>query len=83
MMTTAAAPSLICEALPAVTVPLGSKTGFSLARPATVVSARGPSSVSKWISFQLPFSRTRTSRGTISSANLPDPTAAAAFMCEW
>ena len=41
---TAAAPSEICEALPAVTVPSDSKTGLSLASFSTEVSARKPSS---------------------------------------
>ena len=39
------APSLVCELLPAVTEPLAANTGFSLARPSTEVSARGPSSM--------------------------------------
>ena len=45
MMSTAAAPSLICEELPAVTLPSGLKAGFRLARTSAVVSGRIPSSV--------------------------------------
>src|SRR6266478_2201644 len=45
--TVAAAPSLIGELFPAVTVPLAWKAGFSLARTSRDVSARGSSSVSK------------------------------------
>ncbi|MNJ49135.1 hypothetical protein D3C77_443520 [compost metagenome] len=41
---TAAAPSLICELLPAVTVPPRLKLGFSPASASIVVSARTPSS---------------------------------------
>src|SRR5712672_4669263 len=47
MITVAAAPSLMGELLPAVTVPLAWKAGFSLARTSREVSARGSSSVSK------------------------------------
>ena len=42
--TTAAAPSVICEALPAVMVPSLLKAGRSLPRDSTVVSGRTPSS---------------------------------------
>ncbi len=41
---TAAAPSLICEVLPAVTVPPTLNAGFSAAKAASEVSARTPSS---------------------------------------
>ena len=44
--TTAAAPSEICEELPAVIVPSFEKAGRSAASDSTVVSARSPSSVS-------------------------------------
>ena len=44
MTSTAAAPSLSGQALPAVTVPSGLNTGFRSARPSTVVPGRGPSS---------------------------------------
>jgi hypothetical protein len=45
--STAAAPSLRVEALPAVTLPSFLKAGLSLARESAVVPARGCSSVSK------------------------------------
>ena len=44
IITTAAAPSLILEALPAVTVPSFLNTGVSCASRSTVESSRGPSS---------------------------------------
>ena len=43
--TTAAAPSLSGQALPAVTVPPSRKTGLRLASPSSVVPGRGPSSL--------------------------------------
>src|SRR5271155_1335531 len=48
--TTAAAPSLMPEALPAVTVPFLSKAGRSLARTSTVVPCLGYSSISTIVS---------------------------------
>ena len=45
MTTTAAAPSLSGQALPAVTVPPSRKTGLRAASPSRVVPARGPSSL--------------------------------------
>ncbi len=60
--TTAAAPSVICEALPAVIVPSGEKAGRSRARPSAVVSGRTPSS---WASGSAP---SFAARGAISSA---------------
>src|SRR2546425_11758593 len=47
--TAAAAPSLICELLPAVVGPLTWKAGLSLASTSSEVSARGPSSLSKMV----------------------------------
>jgi len=47
MRIAAAAPSEVCEAFPAVTVPWVWKAGLSLARASREVSARGPSSVAK------------------------------------
>ena len=71
--TTAAAPSLRPEALPAVTVPSLRKAALSLARASAVV-AFGCSSVAKPT-----FSRfTVTSTGTIWSAKRPSRIAAAA-----
>ncbi len=57
MTTAAAAPSEVWTELPAVTVPLAWKTGFSLARASSEVSARGPSSCLKVAStgLALPF----------------------------
>ena len=51
MHTTAAAPSLIWEELPAVTVPPWMKAGLSWARASRLVSGRGPSSTSKGSSY--------------------------------
>ena len=78
---TAEAPSLVCEELPAVTVPLTWKAGRSLANASIEVSRRGPSSVSKTISrmFAAPSTR-RTVRGTISSLKRP---ASIAAMARW
>ena len=45
MTTTAAAPSLSGQALPAVTRPSGRNTGLSREMPSMVVPARGPSSL--------------------------------------
>ena len=74
--TTAAAPSLMPDALPAVTVPASRlNAGRSLASPSTVVPARGPSSLSM---IRGPR-RSGTSIGTISSSNRRSSTARAAF----
>ena len=73
--TSAAAPSLICEALPAVTVPSPPNDGFSRASTSSEVSARGPSSRSMRTS---PLRKLMTT-GTISSVNLPAATAAVAL----
>ncbi len=45
MITTAAAPSLSGQALPAVTLPFSRKTGCSWARDSRLVPGRGPSSL--------------------------------------
>ena len=76
--TTAAAPSLMPEALAAVTVPSLSKAGRSLARPSSVTPAFGYSSVSTTISPLRPLMVT----GAISSLNLPAFMAASALFCE-
>ena len=73
--TMAAAPSLIPEALPAVTMPSFLKAGFRRARVSTVVPGRGPSSVSTITEPFLPL----TSTGTISSLNLPSAMAFSHF----
>ena len=67
MTTRAAAPSLMAEELPAVTMPSGLKAGRSFASVSTVDPSRGPSSVSKTISFL----RCLTVTGTISSLKAP------------
>jgi hypothetical protein len=92
VMATAAAPSLVCDELPAVTVPCAWNAGFSDASAVNEVSRRGPSSVSKVISFTAgrdafpaadPFvSATRTVSGTISSRKRPLSSAAIARSCE-
>ena len=45
MIKTNAAPSLICDEFPAVTLPAAAKTGFKFPNAAKVVSALGPSSL--------------------------------------
>ena len=77
--TTAAAPSLMPEALAAVTVPsLGSKAGRSLAMPSRVTPSLMYSSLSTTVSPFLPLMTT----GAISSLNLPAFLAASALFCE-
>src|SRR5436309_1895135 len=72
--TTAAAPSLSIEALPAVTVPPSLKDALSLARTSGVVSGRTPSSRATVFALgPLP-----TVTGTTSAANAPRSQAAAA-----
>ena len=63
----AAAPSLILEAFPAVTIPSFLNAGFNFPIPSAVVPGLGPSSVSTMISPFLPLITT----GTISSLNFP------------
>ncbi len=84
----APAPSLVCELLPAVTLPLAANTGFSLASPSSEVSGRGPSSMLTVRSF-VPTSpvarfgkRSITSIGVISAANSPVAIARKAFWCD-
>ena len=55
--TAAAAPSDICDELPAVTVPFMWNAGFSASKASSEVSARGPSSTLKMISCALAWSR--------------------------
>ena len=82
MMSTAAAPSLVCELLPAVTVPFMAKAGRSLASAARLVSWRTPSSCLKTVLTSLTVlpspTLATTSIGTISASNLPAACAAAA-----
>ncbi len=76
--TSAAAPSLMPEALPAVTVPDLSKAGRKAASPSVVESALGNSSRSKMVVFL----REVTLTGTISARNAPESMAASALRCE-
>ena len=76
--TTAAAPSLMPEALPAVTVPSLAKAGRSLPTASRVVPWRGYSSASTTTS---PL-RDLTVTGAISSLNLPPFWAASALFWE-
>ena len=77
--TTAAAPSLIPDALPAVTTPSGlPEQHLNLLSDSAVVPALGPSSVSTITVCFLCF----TSTGTISSLNLPSAIAFSHFCCE-
>ena len=78
MRTSAAAPSVIPDEFPAVIVPVSSsKTGFSFARPSSVVSGRGCSSRST--ATVAPFFA-GTATGTISFARRSH--AASAFCCD-
>ena len=78
-MTSAAAPSVMPGALPAVTVPpSGWKAGFSLASASRLESARGPSSTLTTVGPFLPGTVT----GTISSSKRPASCAAMARWCE-
>src|SRR5690606_35278306 len=76
---TAAAPSEICEALPAVMLPALSKAGRSLPSDSTVVSLRTPSSVLKITGSPL---RCGISTLTISASNSPSFCARAARSCD-
>ena len=69
-----AAPSLIPEEFPAVTVPFFLKTGFSVASFSMVVSLLGPSSTFT------PSARSGVGVGTTSPSNLPSSIALTAFM---
>ena len=78
--TTQAAPSLICDALPAVTLPPWRKTGFRRGEALErVVSGRGPSSA--WTVTGSPFG-CGTSTVTISSSKRPASAAATARRCD-
>jgi hypothetical protein len=68
--TSAAAPSLMPDALPAVTVPSRRKAGFSVASLSALASGRGCSS------------RETPSTGTSSSSKRPASAAAAHRCCE-
>ena len=75
VMSSAAAPSLICELLPAWITPSGLNTVLSLARPSRVPPRRKPSSVSTTV----PSS---SFTGVICPAKRPSSVAAAAFAWE-
>ena len=66
--TNAAAPSLIPEAFPAVTVPSFLNAGFNFANLSAVTPERGNSSLSNMIGSPL---RCGMTTGTISALNLP------------
>ena len=80
MTTTAAAPSEICDAEPAVTVPSAANAGRSFARLAAVVPSRTPSS--SVTARGSPF-RWGTVTGTISSSKSPFFRAVIARSCDW
>jgi hypothetical protein len=73
--TTAAAPSLSGQALPAVTSPSGRNAGLSCARPSSVVPARGQSSLSTTVP-------SGNVRGVMSRSKKPLASAFWAFSCE-
>ncbi len=93
--TQALAPSESCEALPAVmqapccTFWPFANTGFSAARPASVVSARGPSScfsvtsLSETAPVALSVTFITVASGAISCANRPAAWAAAVRCWDW
>ena len=84
---TNAAPSLICEELPAVTLPSAAKTGLNPANASSEVPALGPSSLLTTydlVSF-LPFSLIKvcsTVIGTICLSNFPSACAFKALLCD-
>ncbi len=84
---TKAAPSLVCDELPAVTVPFTANAGLSFAKASTFVSARTPSSVSttKLRFAFLPLASKYTSStvmGRIPLLKCPFSMAVFAFICE-
>ena len=88
MITQAEAPSLNCEALPAVTVMPSPRTGARLRSPSMLVSGRFPSSWSSVTSLKLtsPVSLSLTPifavTGMISAANRASACAAAVRRCD-
>lgn len=73
------APSVVCDEVPAVVVPALSNAGGSLLSVSGVVPGRIPSSSATTLRDP---SDCKTLYGIISSLNLPDDLAAAAFWCE-
>ena len=85
MISTAAAPSEICDDVPAVTVPVSEKAGCSAASFSSEVSRRTPSSTSsRPCTSAAPGTSgcTRASSGTISPAKRPSSAARAARWCD-
>ena len=85
MISTAAAPSEICDDVPAVTVPVSEKAGLRLASFSSEVSRRTPSSALKSpLTSAAPGTSgwTRASSGAISLAKRPSSCACAARWCE-
>jgi hypothetical protein len=89
MTSTAAAPSLRGQALPAVTLPSGLNTGLSLASTSIVVPGRGPSScltTVSWTSTGLPSRSVSVCAGTvtdtISASKWPESRASTARFWE-
>ncbi len=85
MIKTAAAPSEICEEVPAVTVPVSENAGFNAASFSSDVSRRTPSSASSNpLTSAAPGTSgwTRASNATISLAKWPSSPARAALWCE-
>ena len=74
VMSTAAAPSEICDELPALISPLSTNRVGRLASFSSVAPRRTPSSPRT--------SPTAVATGTISSSNKPRPCAAAARSCD-
>ena len=74
MSSTAAAPSEICDELPAVIRPSSLKTGFNAARASSDVSGRMPWSAT-WV-------EPLTLKGTVSRSKRPSSVALAASWCE-
>ena len=71
MISTADAPSVICDELPAVTLPSSLKAGLRLASASTVESGRMPSSAVSSSSVSLPSSsRTATGHDLVLEAAL-------------
>ena len=87
MTRAAAAPSDICDELPAVIVPFAWNAGRNFASPSSEVSRRTPSSLanvtSREVFFPFSFNSSNvTLSGTTSSSKCPASCAAAARWCE-
>ena len=84
IISTAAAPSLICDELPAVCTPSGRATGLRLASASRVVSRRPSSRSTRWVvPVGLPSSSTSgASTATTWLSKRPSAQAVAARCCE-